>query len=414
MGAVKRVKYDFARLQKYCFENGVTLIKNYESISLTKDVFIEGKCAVDGCEGVFNKKFCELVKSGGYCLKCKIKVSIERRKANCLEKYGTENVMKCQEVKNKFNSYKFTYEVLQNFCNENNITLIGNYENEKLHAHYKIQGRCISENCNNEFSKIFYNLYLRGGYCNSCTLIKAKEVRLDTNLKLYGVENLFQSDDAKEFSKKTCLEKYGVEYASQSLEIKNKFKNTCNQKYGVPHPLKSESVQDKIKTTNLKRYGFTSSMQSEIVKNKCKENCEKKYGVSHHMQVSEIAERCLKGCYRTKEYIFPSGKSRNIQGYEHFAIDEILKIENVPEENIIIGASNVPKIWYEDKLGKKHRHYVDIFIPIQNRCIEVKSTWTAEKGKDCIFLKQEAAKQLGYNYEIWVYNAKGEKVECHK
>jgi hypothetical protein len=42
----------------------------------------------------------------------------------------------------------------------------------------------------------------------------------------------------------------------------------------------------------------------------------------------------------------------------------------------------------------------------------VKSTWTAEKKKDCIFLKQQAGKELGYNYEIWVYNGKGEKVKC--
>lgn len=67
------------------------------------------------------------------------------------------------------------------------------------------------------------------------------------------------------------------------------------------------------------------------------------------------------------------------------------------------------KTWYTSKTFN-----VDIFIPMQNRCIEVKSTWTAEKGKDCIFLKQEAAKKLGYTYEIWVYDQKGNKIELHK
>jgi hypothetical protein len=46
-------------------------------------------------------------------------------------------------------------------------------------------------------------------------------------------------------------------------------------------------------------------------------------------------------------------------------------------------------------------------------CIEVKSTWTFEKQKDIIFLKQNAAKQLGYLYEIWVYDNKGNKVEFY-
>jgi hypothetical protein len=55
-----------------------------------------------------------------------------------------------------------------------------------------------------------------------------------------------------------------------------------------------------------------------------------------------------------------------------------------------------------------------IFIPIQNRCIEVKSTWTAKKGKDYIFLKQEAAKKLGYIYEIWVYDHNGNRIEEYK
>lgn len=49
----------------------------------------------------------------------------------------------------------------------------------------------------------------------------------------------------------------------------------------------------------------------------------------------------------------------------------------------------------------------------QNRCIEVKSTWTAKLNNHTIFLKQDAAKKLGYIYEIWIYNTKGEIVEFH-
>jgi hypothetical protein len=91
----------------------------------------------------------------------------------------------------------------------------------------------------------------------------------------------------------------------------------------------------------------------------------------------------------------------------------LLKKENINEEEIITGCTNVPTIWYEDETGKKHRHFVDIFIPIQNRCIEVKSTWTAKLHKDIIFLKQDAGKKLGYKYEIWVYSKSGDKVESH-
>ena len=86
--------------------------------------------------------------------------------------------------------------------------------------------------------------------------------------------------------------------------------------------------------------------------------------------------------------------------------------KKVTRDTIITGiCKNVPQIWYDDEQGKKHRHYVDIFIPSQNRYIEVKSTWTAEKKKDNIYLKQNAAKDLGYQYEIWIFNAKKELLE---
>ena len=55
-----------------------------------------------------------------------------------------------------------------------------------------------------------------------------------------------------------------------------------------------------------------------------------------------------------------------------------------------------------------------IYLPNVNKCIEVKSTWTAEKKKDNIFLKQEAAKKLGYNYEIYVYDKKGVLVNFYE
>ena len=42
----------------------------------------------------------------------------------------------------------------------------------------------------------------------------------------------------------------------------------------------------------------------------------------------------------------------------------------------------------------------------------MKSTWTMKKTN--VFLKQSSGKDLGYNYEIWVYNQKGEKIDCYK
>ena len=124
-------------------------------------------------------------------------------------------------------------------------------------------------------------------------------------------------------------------------------------------------------------------------------------------------EKNTKMSYYLKEYILPSGNIIKIQGYEHFALDELLSKKNIDESDIITGCKNVPEIWYNDIIGKKRRHYVDIFIPSHNKCIEVKSTWTFKIQKEIVLLKQLHAKEMGYLYEIWIYDNKGNKVEFY-
>ena len=92
-------------------------------------------------------------------------------------------------------------------------------------------------------------------------------------------------------------------------------------------------------------------------------------------------------------------------------LNDLLEKEQVHEDDIVVNRSDVPCVWYEDLNGKQHRYFVDCFIKSQNRCIEAKSTWTADKKQDCIYLKQEALKDAGYECEIWIYDADGEIVE---
>ena len=92
-------------------------------------------------------------------------------------------------------------------------------------------------------------------------------------------------------------------------------------------------------------------------------------------------------------------------------LNDLLQKEEVQEDDIVVNRSDVPSVWYENFNGKKCRYFVDCFIKSQNRCIEAKSTWTAEKKKDCIFLKQQALKHAGYLCEIWIYDGNGVIVE---
>jgi hypothetical protein len=132
------------------------------------------------------------------------------------------------------------------------------------------------------------------------------------------------------------------------------------------------------------------------------------------MQNSNVAEKSSKNAKCFKDYVFPSGRIDRIQGTENLALDELLR-EGIHEDDIVTSRKEVPVVWYEDENGKKHRYYIDIYIKSQDRGIEAKSKWTAEKQQDNIFIKQEAFKNTGHKIcEIWVYDDKNKKVKCHK
>lgn len=54
--------------------------------------------------------------------------------------------------------------------------------------------------------------------------------------------------------------------------------------------------------------------------------------------------------------------------------------------------------------------YVDIYVPCQNKCIEVKSLYTFNDNKIVNLLKQEAAEKMGYIFEFWIYDKNGNRV----
>lgn len=92
-------------------------------------------------------------------------------------------------------------------------------------------------------------------------------------------------------------------------------------------------------------------------------------------------------------------------------IDELLQ-NNIIEEDIVVSRQNVPEIWFTNSKGQKKRYFVDCFIKSENKCIEVKSTWTLKKEN--VFLKQQAVKYAGYKCEIWVYDRKGTKIQKYE
>ena len=178
-----------------------------------------------------------------------------------------------------------------------------------------------------------------------------------------------------------------------------------------------ECCNENVKKTfrNIVENGcYCDTHTTENGQQKMKNTCLEKYGVEHPLQNAEVSEKASKNAYKVKNYTFPSGRIEKIQGYENYTLDKLLQEEHILEDDILVSRKDVPNVWYNDINGKKRRYFVDCFIKSQNRCIETKSTWTAQKKKDMIFLKQQALKDDGYKCEIWVYEKGGKIMEIHK
>ena len=202
----------------------------------------------------------------------------------------------------------------------------------------------------------------------------------ETNLKKYGHKNPFQVDEFKEKSKQTNLEKRGVKYAAQSKEVKEKTKQTNVERRGVDNPMKSEEVREKGKRTNLERRGVENVMQDKSVFDKANNSFEK------------------------KEYIFPSGKKVNFQGFEYMALNLLIE-EGYDEEDILINNNTIPVIeYFMDE--KPHKFYPDIYIKSEDRIIEVKSTFTYKQYEEKNLAKLKYSSHL--NVEFWIFSKNGD------
>jgi hypothetical protein len=287
---------------------------------------------------------------------------------------------------------KWNYELLEQIINENSLILKKDYKNEKLNKEYMIEGKCINSLCVNYFCKSFRTLFIRKNFgCTECCFYIGNERLKQTFQNKYGVNNPSKIKENREKAKHTTFERHGVENYRHHPDCQTKMNNTCFEKYGVTHYSQTDMYREQTQTTNMG-----------------------KYGVNNVMQNPKILEKMISSAFSLKEYILPSGKIIFIQGYEHLAIDELLFKENIDENDIITGVQKVPEIIYYDENNKLHKHFPDIFIISQNRCIEVKSEWTKKMQIKYVFLKLEAGQKMNYLYELWVYNKKGEKVECYK
>jgi len=129
----------------------------------------------------------------------------------CLEKYGVDNPMKCDEIKDKIDWNKAVETYKTNFQNKYGVDFPMQLEENK---------------------------------------IKSKE----TCLEKYGVEHVAQAPIVKRAIIETNLEKYGVEHTFQVKEFKDKSEQTMLIKYGASHSMQVQEIFERAQRNKLTGY----------------------------------------------------------------------------------------------------------------------------------------------------------------
>lgn len=301
---------------------------------------------------------------------------------------------------------KYNKALLDEIVKRDNCVLVGTYENVS-NRETIIHFICSNQQCREQSSKCLRSLYKVGALCNVCTVKQGVEKAKATFMENYGVANPQQSAEIQAKTMETNMQRYGHANPMQNAEVRQKGQETNMERYKVKNPFQAEEFKDKSKETCKERYGYEYPIQSPEVQLKYQETCMDRYGFPNHMQNPEIAERCMKASFYRKEYVFPCGKLVTVQGYEPQALD-ILVGEGYNSDDLIVAETEVPEIWY-NKDGKSHRYYCDIFIPKENKIIEVKSDWTVTMETGNVDEKAQASIKAGFDYEIWVFDGKGNR-----
>jgi len=294
---------------------------------------------------------------------------------------------------------KYTYLYVRNYFEEQNCELLETkYENSDANLRYK----CV---CNNESVTTFCR-FQRGGRCRECANVKnADRMRLSFDY----VYNFFKKRNCKlletEYKNNETKMSYMCEQEHYTQVTFTAFQqgNRCaicagNAKYTYSYvrnyfeEQKCELLSDNY-VNNRTILNYICECGSESVTTFTNFQQGKRCFQCGH-------DKSSKSGFVYKDYIFPSGSVRRIQGYEYIALNELTEVYK--EEDIITDRRDMPEITYILK-GKESRYYPDIWIKSENKIIEVKSCFTYKKELIKNIFKALATRKAGFDFEFWIY-----------
>ena len=262
-------------------------------------------------------------------------------------------------------------------------------------------------------------------YANSCGNVKCVGALVSKTKQSWTKEQRTQDSIAKQQAaaartneqketqykkaKRTFIEKYGVEWGSQVVSQKEKSRQSKKARYG------NEKYNNSARASAT-RMAMPPEQKEKINDNRRATNLEK-YGVSCVLALPSALKKSAISNSIGRDYVLPSGKVVGIRGHEDTALDKLL--ETYDESEILFHDTRIlsyelPVFSYVDTRRHHMKYYPDIYIPKENKIIEIKSRWWwdgngDEKYKSRLennLRKRNAVISQGYTYEVWLFDNK--------
>ena len=267
--------------------------------------------------------------------------------------------------------------------------------------------------------------YRDGKYANSCgdskcvgNSVSISKSKWSSEQKLSDSENkkkaaTLKTDEQKQIAlekaRQTFREKYGVDWGSKLDQQKEKSKQTKLEKYG-------DSAYNNSTVSAQKNKNKSVDEKNKINQKRRETNLDR-FGVENTFLRSENIRRVNRGNASIKLFVFPSGKQIGVRGFEPAALTTLLNRGYVESELIVHNDYenySIEVFQYVAENRHTAKYYPDIYIPQENKIIEVKSRWWwdgngSEKYKTRLtnnLKKRQAVIDKGYIYELWLFEDK--------
>jgi hypothetical protein len=203
--------------------------------------------------------------------------SLKRREATVLEKYGTTNVSKSNEIRKKLV--------------ENSRAMEPEVQAKRAATNLARYGHVNSFGGEGGKARAKEGVLAKYGVENPQQVPEIRERTLETHQERYGAPCTFETEGYGERYKEISILRWGADHPMQTKEGQQRLAASLQPLYGVDFPFQSEKIRELAHTTNLANHGGIHSQQCPEVQAKAQATWLEKYGVDNPSKCEEVKQR---------------------------------------------------------------------------------------------------------------------------